>query len=99
MPLGKTAFLSEAEFSGSNCNRSDCLAWGLSVWLTEEDVKHALSVFAFMRKWHIFRGEIKKSDGTMLHTESAGQPNHHTFWKKSSVDLTSRFTLAMAPKK
>lgn len=54
-----------------------CISWGLSVWVSEEDVKHALALHRWLKRKRIFKGKIDPPDGQLAQT---GTPPHHTFW-------------------
>jgi hypothetical protein len=71
-------------------NPTDCSHWGLSVWVSAEDVRHACTLFSWLRCKVIFRGQIRPVDGRLAQT---GTIPHHTFWPYDKIDLISRFQL------
>lgn len=75
-----------------------CIAWGLSVWVSEDDARHAQELFPlWAAKWHIFKGRVTAVDGQLAHTPTNQQSNHHTFWCYDGVDLLPRFVPALPP--
>lgn len=74
-----------------------CMAFGLSVWATEADARHAQELFPYAARWHIFRGDVKPEDGRIAPTPTASQPAHHTFWAYDGVDLMVKFLPAWPP--
>jgi hypothetical protein len=70
----------------------ECQRWGLSVWISLSDVRHARRLFSFVRKRPIGRIKISSQDGVILHTPSGRQQNHRTFWRDVNVDLVSAIT-------
>jgi hypothetical protein len=65
----------------------ECQRWGLSVWISLSDVRHARKLFSFVRKRPIGRIKITSQHGVILHTPSGRQPNHRTFWRDINLDL------------
>lgn len=96
-PVKAEDFLSQAEIDRNNCDDQECEAWGLSVWVSVEDVEHARKIQRYTRKWHIASGKITPNDGVILKTPSRTQPNHHTFWAYQDVALWKRFSIVMNP--
>jgi len=70
---------------------NSCNSWGLSVWVSTDDVHHAMKLH---EKWlprkYIHKFEVVISDGRLAQT---GTPPHHTFWPYDGVDLLSRLEL------
>jgi hypothetical protein len=99
LPLGEAAFLSHAEDPEATCDHSQCTSWGLSVWVTIADVRHAQSILGYTRYWAIAAGLVTPKDGALKKTPNAKQPNHHTFWKDCKVKLAGRFKIIQMPLK
>jgi len=89
-------FQSHAERNVSSVG-PECQKWGLSVWLSEEDVKHARSVMAFFRRKHIACGQVTPLHGVIKRTPSGNQPNHHTYWRDHTIDFVPLFRVVMPP--
>jgi hypothetical protein len=69
-------------------NPEHCNSWGLSVWVSTEDVHHAMKLHdKWLPKKHIHKFEVANPDGRLAQT---GTPPHHTFWPYDGVDLLSR---------
>ena len=77
--------------------RAGCAGWGLSVWVSEEDAKHAQELFDWAARWHIFKGDVTADDGKLAPTPSNSQANHHTFWCFEGVCLKDRFIHVLPP--
>lgn len=84
---------------GKRCNLNCCNAWGLSVWLSENDVNHARGLFKFLARQYVVRGMIKENQGCLKHTPSNPQPNHYTFWKKTSETILLNSQVTHSPAK
>jgi hypothetical protein len=56
-----------------------CQAHGLSVLLTEEDIKKARRIVPAFRKKHVAKGRPAADWGMLAQTEGR-IPNHHTWW-------------------
>lgn len=68
-----------------------CNSWGLSVWVSTDDVHHAMTLHKkWLPKKHIHKFAVSKPDGKLAQT---GSPPHHTFWPYDGVDLLSRLEL------
>ena len=74
-----------------------CLGFGLSVWVSEGDARHAQELFNWAAKWHIFRGEVSPDDGQLAATGTRNPPAHHSFWVYDGIDLTGKFEPALPP--
>lgn len=74
-----------------------CLAYGLSVWTSEEEAIHAQELFNYAARWHIFSGDVTADDGLLAPTPTNNQPSHHTFWAYDGVDLMGKFEPALPP--
>lgn len=74
---------------------TDCDHWGLSVWVTEEAVKHAYKILIPLKKrtWSIAVGQLQPTDGLIMHTPSPTQPDHRTFWKNRNADMVRKFQI------
>lgn len=77
--------------------RAGCMAYGLSMWTSEEDAHHAQELFRYAARWHIFRGEVTPNDGRLAPTPARNQSAHHTFWSYDGVNLMVKFALAFPP--
>ena len=75
-------------------NPSDCSPSGLSVWITEVDMRHACAAFAFAEGRYVFTTEVKANEGKLQPTS---EHEHHTYWPQASTNLVSRATLAFGP--
>lgn len=98
-PISELAFVPHAEDSKAKCDKSKCESWGLSVWVTMADVKHAQKIQRYMRKWAIAKGKVCASHGVLKKTGNKKQPNHHTFWKGHEVELAAKFKIVQFPLK
>lgn len=96
-PIGPNDFLSHAELGMPVARPEVCEHWGLSVWVSEAAVKHAREVYRPLRKWHVAAANLTPADGVILATPSSAQPDHHTFWKPLNKDLTTAFSIVLAP--
>jgi hypothetical protein len=98
-PISEEDFKSHAERNAPNCDRGNCEHWGLSIWISEEAVKHARELHPKMigQRWHIAAGDVNASDGKIMATPSDGQPDHHTFWKYHGHSILSKFKIVMPP--
>ena len=74
-----------------------CLAFGLSVWATDADARHAQELFLYAARWHIFLGNVSPDDGRLAPTPTTNQSAHHTFWAYDGVDLMAKFAPAWPP--
>lgn len=71
--------------------RDACISWGLSVWVSTNDVHHAMTLHGkWLLKKHIHKFAVSKPDGRLAQT---GSPPHHTFWPYDGVDLLPRLEL------
>jgi hypothetical protein len=61
-----------------------CLSWGLSGWVTQQDATHAREMFDWLKRKFFVRFEVAKSDGRLAQT---GTPPHHTLWPYEGVEL------------
>jgi hypothetical protein len=96
-PMGPNDFLSHVELGLAGARPEVCEHWGLSVWVSEAAVKHAREVYRPLRRWHVASANLTPADGVILATPSATQPDHHTFWRPLNRDLTTAFTIVLAP--
>jgi hypothetical protein len=78
---------------------ADCQkTFGLSVWVTLADAEHGRRIMPrLMGKWYIARGQLLPTDGMIKKTGTKRQPEHHTLWKASDVDISARFEVASPP--
>jgi hypothetical protein len=88
-------FVSDVKAKRRNADPENCLSWGCSVWLDEDAVEHALSLFRFFKRKYIVVGDIDATDGAVMNTQSDKQPKHHTFWQATGVDVSSKFSIFM----
>jgi hypothetical protein len=96
MPMSEQHFMAHPEIN-KPCNRKNCKHWGLSVWVHEDDARHALELFPdIMGGWRIARGTVTHNDGVLLGTPNARQPEHHTFWKSFGLEIAGKFVLLPA---
>lgn len=80
--------------SALKANPMDCLPCGLSVWLSEEDMRHACAALPFTEGKYIFKSEVSANEGKV---QATGANEHHTYWPLASTDLLSRAQLAFGP--
>ena len=73
------------------------MSFGLSVWVSADDARHAQELFRWAAKWHIFRGDVTPDDGQLAATETQNQPAHHSFWVYDGIDLKGKFEPALPP--
>lgn len=75
----------------NRANPKRCESWGLSVWVSPDDVDHAMKLHEkWLPKKHIHKFAVSAPDGRLAQT---GTPPHHTFWPYDGVDLLSRLEL------
>lgn len=74
-----------------------CLGFGLSVWVSEADAKHAQELFPWAGRWHIFKGNVSQGDGRLAPTGTRQQPGHHSFWVYQGINLMIKFSPALPP--
>src|SRR4051812_30711990 len=68
LPMSEQHFMAHPEI-GKPCNPKNCKHWGLSVWVHEDDARHALELFPeIMSGWRIARGTVSHNDGVLLGT-------------------------------
>jgi hypothetical protein len=97
-PLDSSEFVPLAERTKMPQDMAKCQCWGLSVWLTEAAVTHALQLFDYMRsKRYVVKASLAPVHGVIRHTPDAKQPDHHTFWKSPNKDLSSLFEVYRTP--
>jgi hypothetical protein len=72
---------------------SKCLSWGLSVWVSEEDARHARELHDWLKRKFLVRCNVSQVDGQIAQT---GHAPHHTFWPYDDVDLLNRASLVAA---
>lgn len=76
----------------SKAKPAECVSWGLSVWVSTDDVRHAMTLHEkWLPKKHIHKFVVTKPDGRLAQT---GTLPHHTFWPYDGVDLLSRLVPA-----
>lgn len=97
LPLGEKDFLSHAELNMPNCDKKNCEHWGLSVWVSEDDVNYARRLHHHVRRWHIAAGKLERGDGKITPTPSNKGANHHTFWKFYNHSVLAKFKIVMPP--
>lgn len=95
-PVNASHFRSHAE-AEKPCDPRKCKSWGLSVWVSEADARHAQQALTYMQAWHIAAGQVVPSDGVVMPTPSNSQPNHHTFWLSPNRDISSKFQIVIEP--
>lgn len=76
-----------------NVDPAKCTHWGLSVWITEQDVQHARELHDWIQRKTICKLAVTPSDGKLAQT---GASSHHTFWPYEGVDLASRFEIFLS---
>ena len=86
-----------AEEGRTSVKLSDCRSWGLSVWTDPKAVEHARDINNAMRDRYIARAQLQSGDGKVAATPSRKQPQHHTFWCNTEVDLKPRFQVFLKP--
>lgn len=99
LPITEKHFLSAVELNQSKCDAENCIHWGLSVWISQDDAQHARKIFPYMKKWYIAQGSVFPNDGVMLATPANKQPNHYTLWKAVDTQLHRRFRVVVCPVK
>lgn len=68
---------SKLERKRRRADPSRCDHWGLSGWISEEDVKLDVQLFDWLPRKYIVKLELVEGDGPVRQT---GRPSHHTFW-------------------
>lgn len=69
----------------------DCKSWGLSCWLSLDDVRHAMVLYErWLPKKHIHQFSVNKADGRLAQT---GHQIHNTYWPYAGVNLLPRMLL------
>lgn len=74
-----------------------CMGYGLSVWISQADARHAQELFPWAARWHIFSGDVTPDDGQLAATGTRQQPAHHSFWAYDGVELSVKFESALPP--
>ena len=72
----------------------DCTPSGLSVYLTEKDIRHACKLFPFAQGAFVYITNVNANEGVLLPTRSA---EHYTYWPRASTKLGDRAKLAFGP--
>ncbi|MBD8735712.1 hypothetical protein [Sphingomonas sp. CFBP 13706] len=75
-------------------NPKDCDPSGLSVFLTEQRIRHACSVFRFAEGAYVYTIKVETDEGVIQPTRSDG---HFTYWPLKSTKLKDRAQLAFGP--
>lgn len=96
-PLESGEFDSDVERKVKNTDDQNCQCWGCSVWVDQDGIDTALTLFPYWKKRHIVVAVVDPSDGVIKHTPSNPQPRHHTFWKALGVDVVSRCSVHRYP--
>lgn len=63
-----------------------CQACGVSVYLTIPAARNKRRVLPALRKAHLQSVTIVSPDGKLMHTPSGLDPDHHTWWPRSTVE-------------
>lgn len=73
----------------------NCKGWGLSVWTSEEEMRHARdTVMPWMRRHYVFKSDVAPNDGRLSNPDDNG---HHTYWPYERTDLRARAQHVMSP--
>ncbi|BCH65032.1 hypothetical protein RvVAT039_22480 [Agrobacterium vitis] len=96
-PMASNEFDSDVERKVKNTDDKNCQCWGCSVWVDQNGIDTALTLFPFWKKRYIVASAVNGGDGVIKHTPSNLQPRHHTFWKAVGVDVVSRSTVHRFP--
>jgi len=95
VPISNWDLLSHVERKDARADPSDCTHWGLSVWTSVEDVKHAFGLFKSFKKKPIYAAVVTPDQGCLKHTPKNRQKNHHTFWRRHDKDVFSLFSISL----
>lgn len=95
--LADNDFVSFGELGSNRFDLTQCKAWGLSIWKTEEAVSFARANLTYVRKWHIHRATLSAQHGVIGETPTVPQPHHHTFWKDKNQSVTDLFVHFLEP--
>jgi hypothetical protein len=97
LPVVESELLSDAERNRPRIDKTNCLNWGLSVWITEDAVAYARGALAFTRKRYVVGITVTDADGRLKHTPTDNQPEHHTFWRFHQRPLAAQCQLHLEP--
>ena len=86
-------FESEAERRKYKDGSGNCVAWGLSAWVSLDAVVQARKIVPGFDRKCIVGFDATPADGVIAGTPTLTQPEHHTFWKAVDVDLCPRCTI------
>lgn len=73
----------------------NCIGWGLSVWVNEDELLHARQhVMPWMMRRYIFRSDVNVAEGRL---SDRGASGHHTYWAYQQTDVRARAVLFLEP--
>lgn len=75
---------------------ANCAGWGLSVWISHDEIVHAREhIMPWMKRQFVFSSDVEEVEGRL---SPAGENGHHTYWPYENTDLRERAQLILEPK-
>jgi hypothetical protein len=96
-PVAEKEFLSDAERNRRKIDKVDCRNWGLSVWVSEEDVAFARDIMGWTRERYIVALQLTGREGRLKRTPTNNQTEHYTFWRHHQLALAPQCQIYLPP--